>query len=99
MTTLTQAQVAAALSIPAPQVLMLARNISFPRPTTVGAVLMWDATAIATFQSTLWSPALARGWRPVASQLASFPFVTAAAATVGPSYKPEGNATPELFDL
>jgi hypothetical protein len=77
---------------------MLARNISFPRPTSIGGVLMWDSAAFATFQ-TLWNAALARGWRPVASQLASFPFVTAAAAAVGPSYKPEGNATPELFDL
>jgi hypothetical protein len=99
MTTLTQAQVASALAIPQPEVLMLARNISFPRPTTVGAVLMWDATAVSTFQTTLWAPAIARGWRPVASQLASFPFGTAAAANPGPSYKPEGSAAPELFDL
>jgi hypothetical protein len=98
MTTLTQAQVASALAIPQPSVLLLSRNASFPKPTSAAGALVWDASAFATFQ-TLWNAALARGWRPVASQLASFPFGTAAAATPGPSYKPEGASAPELFDL
>jgi hypothetical protein len=66
MSTLTQFQIAAALAIPPPEVLALAKNISFPRPTSVGGVLMWDSAAFATFQA-LWVAALGRGWRPTAA--------------------------------
>jgi hypothetical protein len=98
MSTMTQSQIAAALSIPAPQVLQLARNKSFPPATSVSGVLVWDSVAFATFQ-TLWNAAKAHGWKPVPALLPSFSFTTAAAASPGASYRPEGSSDPTLLDL
>jgi hypothetical protein len=97
VSTLSQLQVASLLSIPPAQVLQLARNVSFPQPTTVGSVLMWDSTAVATFVSTFWTPTFAHGWKPTGPALATFNFTLAAAAPPGPGLRDLVNDP--LFDV
>jgi hypothetical protein len=99
VSTLTQAQIASALAIPAPSVSLLARNVSFPRPTSAGGILVGDSAAVTTFQTTLWAPALARGWKPVPALLPSFSFTAAAVASPGPAYRPEAATDPTLLDF
>jgi hypothetical protein len=94
-----QTQVAAALGIPVPTFLMLARNPAFPKPTgSVNGVITWASGDITAFL-VLWNAAKAHGWKPVPAALASFPFTVAAAANPGPGYDPEGQNDPRLLDL
>jgi hypothetical protein len=52
------------------------QQLSFPPAQSIGGVLMWDSAAFATFQA-LWVAAVARGWKPTPSVLATFPFAAA----------------------
>jgi hypothetical protein len=100
MSTQTQITTAAQLGLSGLQLLALMKNPAFPVPVSTDGKgnIAWNVSDIAAFLVT-WNAAKAHGWKPVPGALPTFPFGTAAAATPGPSYKPEGSASPELFDL
>jgi hypothetical protein len=93
----TQLTAAATLGLSIPQLLAVARNPSFPKPTaSVNGVITWADADIAAF-ATVLSAVRANGWRLNPASLPTLPIAVASTKPVGPGYRPAGDDP--LFDL